>query len=89
MKKINGFVLRRLGTEAVIVAESLDLIAFDRLVSLNDSAVYVWESLNDSEFDSNTVVRLLTDRYDVDEATACKDAGELIDVWLRAGIIEQ
>ena len=89
MKKIKGLVLRRLGAEAVIVAESLDLIDFDKIVSLNDSAVYVWDSLNDLDFDSDTVVRLLTDRYDVDVATARKDAGELIDIWLRAGIIEQ
>ena len=41
MKKINGMVLRHLGTEAVIVAESLEMIDFNRLVSLNDSAAYI------------------------------------------------
>lgn len=87
MKKIKGFTLRRLGTEAMIVAESLDLIDFDKLVSLNDSATYVWESLPDTDFDTDTIARLLTDRYDVDEATARTDAQELIDIWLKAGII--
>lgn len=87
MKKIKGFTLRRLGTEAMIVAESLDLIDFDKLVSLNDSATYVWESLPDTDFDTDTIARLLTDRYDVDEATARKDAQELADTWHNAGII--
>lgn len=87
MKKIKGFTLRRLGTEAMIVAESLDLIDFDKLVSLNDSATYVWESLPDTDFDTDTIARLLTDRYDVDEATARTDAQELADTWLKAGII--
>ena len=87
MKKIKGFTLRRLGSEAMIVAESLDLIDFGKLVSLNDSATYVWESLPDTDFDTDTIAKLLTDRYDVDEATARKDAQELADTWLKAGVI--
>ena len=87
MKKIKGFTLRRLGSEAMIVAESLDLIDFGKLVSLNDSATYVWESLPDTDFDTDTIAKLLTDRYDVDEANARKDAQELADTWLKAGVI--
>lgn len=81
-------VLRQLGKEALIVAESQDLIAFDRLVSLNGSAAYVWTSLPDSGFDAETVARLLTDRYDVGMSVALADASELLRVWLDAGIIE-
>lgn len=105
MKKIKGLALRRLGTEFVIVAESLDLIDFNHLVSLNESAAYIWESLpdpqtetnsdaevnptqaSDSDFDIETITRLLTARYDVEEATARQDAQELLSTWLRAGII--
>ena len=88
MKKIEGCVIRRLGPEAVIVAESLDLIDFDRLVSLNSSAAYVWESLADAEFDTDTVALLLTARYDVDADSARADATALLDVWKQAGIIK-
>ncbi|MBD5356917.1 MAG: PqqD family protein [Bacteroides sp.] len=89
MKKIKGLVLRRLGNEAMIVAESLELIDFDKLVSLNDSAAYIWESLPDSDFDEATIAGLLTDRYDVDYETAYKDASELVNLWIRAGIIDE
>ena len=89
MKKISGLVLRRLGKEAVIVAESLELVNFDRLVSLNASAAYVWESLPDTSFDIDDITRLLTERYDVDETVAIIDARELADVWLQAGIVEK
>ena len=81
-------MLRRLGTEAVIVAESLELINFDRLVSLNSSAAYIWESLPDADFGEETVARLLVARYEVDEDTAMVDARALLAVWQRAGIIE-
>lgn len=88
MKKIKGFSLRRLGTESVIVAESLDLIDFDRIVSLNSSAAYLWEELPDTDFDTVTAASLLTARYDVDMDTALADASELLDAWKDAGIIE-
>ena len=88
MKKIKGLVMRKLGSEKLLVAESLDLIDFNKLISLNDSAAYIWESLSDMSFDTETITALLTDRYDVDDDTARKDAQELIEVWLQAGIIE-
>lgn len=88
MKKKHGFVLRRLGNDAVIVAESVGLIDFDRLISLNESAAYIWQSLPDSDFDTVTVTALLTGRYDVDDSVAGKDAQALLDLWKEAGIIE-
>lgn len=81
--------MRKLGSEKILVAESLDLIDFNKLISLNDSAAYVWNSLPDTYFDTDTVKALLTDRYDVDDDTARKDAQQLIDVWLQAAIIEK
>ncbi len=89
MKKLDGFVMRRLGQEAMIVAESVDLIDFDRIVSLNSSAAYIWETLPDSDFNSKTIANLLTERYDVDRTTADKDAEELATTWLNAGIISE
>ena len=89
MKKIEGFVMRRLGQDAIIVAESVDLIDFDRIVSLNSSAAYVWESLPDTDFSAQTVMDLLLSRYDVEQEVACNDAEELVNVWLKAGIIQE
>jgi transposase-like protein len=89
MKKRKGFVLRRIGTEVVIIGESSDLINFDHLVSLNPSAAYVWEALDSQiEFDVDTVAGLLAKHYDVDEETASKDAQELLNQWKQAEITE-
>ena len=88
MKKIEGFVMRRLGQDAMIVAESVDLIDFDRIVSLNSSAAYVWESLPNSDFSTRTIIDLLLQRFDVEEEVANKDAKELVNTWLQAGIIK-
>ena len=89
MKKTDGFTMRRLGQDAMIVAESVDLIDFDRIVSLNTSAAYIWESLPDSDFTIRTITDLLLRRYDVEEEVARKDAEELVDIWVKAGIITE
>ena len=89
MKKIKGFVMRRLGQDAMIVAESVDLIDFDRIVSLNASAAYVWESLPDTDFTIQTITDMLLHRYNVDEEVAHKDAEELVNIWLTAEIIKE
>ena len=89
MKKIEGFVMRRLGQDAMIVSESVDLIDFDRIVSLNASAAYVWELLPDTDFTIQTITDLLLHRYNVDEDVARKDAEELLNIWLMAGIIKK
>lgn len=88
MKKNKGFILRRIAGEAVIVGESVELIDFSNIVSLNHSAAYVWEALaDDAPFDEDTVARLLTARYEVDAATARTDARALLHGWLEIGIV--
>lgn len=89
MKKIEGFVMRRLGQDAMIVAESVDLVDFDRIVSLNNSAAYVWESLPDTDFTIQTITDLLLSRFDVEEEVARKDAEELANIWQKAGIVKE
>ena len=89
MKKINGFAMRRLGQDAMIVAESVDLIDFDKIVSLNSSAAYIWESLPDNDFSIRTITDLLMQRYDVEEKIASKDAEYLVNLWIKAGIIKE
>ncbi|MDE6638111.1 MAG: PqqD family protein [Muribaculaceae bacterium] len=89
MKKINGFAMRRLGQDAMIVAESVDLIDFDKIVSLNSSAAYIWESLPDNDFSTRTITDLLMQRYNVEEKIASKDAEDLVNLWIKAGIIKE
>lgn len=89
MRKKEGFVLRQIANEAVVVGESLELIDFDRLVSLNASAAYIWEAIDTAAFDVDSVSTLLTKRYEVDKVTATNDAIELLNIWLEAGIIEE
>lgn len=88
MKKKEGFRLRNVCGENVIVAEGLANIDFSKIISLNESAAYLWENVGDGEFSVDDLTTLLTKEYEVDEATAHADAEETAQQWVLAGIVE-
>lgn len=88
MKKKKGFKLRTVCGEHVIVAEGRENIDFSKIISLNDSAAYLWEKCGDGDFSVDDLVALLLEEYDVDEPTAREDASQLTCQWVEAGIAE-
>lgn len=89
MKAKKGFNLRNVCGENVIVAEGKENIDFTSIISMNESSAYLWNEIQGKDdFNADTLTSLLLDRYDIDEDTARKDAGELISQWKQAGIIE-
>lgn len=88
MKKKKGFTLRNVCGENIIVAEGLDNIDFSRIISMNESAAYLWSKVGTDSFDARRLQELLLEEYEVDEATALSDAEQLCSKWLEAGIVE-
>ena len=88
MKTKKGFNLRNICGENIIVAEGIENIDFSRIISMNESASYLWKNIQGQDFDSETLTQLLLKEYEVDEQTARTDADTLISKWLEASIIE-
>ena len=88
MRIKKGFVLRELVGQKIVTGEGLEQIDFNKLVSLNSSAAYLWEHLVSREFDLETMVDLLLERYDIERSVALKDARALLDIWKSIGLIE-
>ena len=88
MKAKPGFNLRVVCGENIIVAEGEENIDFSNIISMNESSAYLWKNIQGKEFTHEDLVGLLTQEYEVDEATAMKDVKALTELWLQAGIIE-
>ena len=73
MRIKKGFVLRRMCGEHVVTADSLEQINFNKLVTLNESAAYLWQAVEDRDFSPELLAGLLAERYgiDHDRASAC------------------
>ena len=88
MKLRKGFALREIGTDLVVVPEGIEVIDFNKLISLNGSAKYLWKALQGKDFTVDEVAALLTAKYEVAEDTAKADAAKLIAKWQEIGLIE-
>ena len=89
MRIIEGFRLRKLGKEHIVVGEGLAQVNFNKMVSLNETAAYLWESVEDRDFTVADLTALLLDRYEVEEDVAARDAAALAQAWVEAGIVSE
>ena len=82
-------MLRTVCGEKVIVGEGLGAIDFGKLVSLNDTAAWIWEKAGElGEFNGDSLTAALCEAYDVDEVRARADVDKLLYQWLELGIVE-
>ena len=88
MKAKNGFNLRTVCGENILVAEGEENIDFSNIISMNESSAYLWHSIQGKDFEVKDLVDLLIEMYEVDEETATRDARLLVDQWKQAEIIE-
>jgi len=88
MKIKDGFELREVCGEVVVVATGRKNIDFSKVISLNESAALAWRAVVGMDFEVKDIVATLTDTYEVDEATAQADAAQLIAQWQEMGMVE-
>lgn len=88
MKIKDGFVLREMCGEYIVAAEGLQNINFNKLISLNSTAAFLWKALENKEFTVEDMAQLLVDEYEIDMELASTDSANLIKAWLDAGIAE-
>jgi hypothetical protein len=88
MKTRKGYNLRTLGNEFVLVAEGFDAVDFSRMISMNESAAFLWKEVEGKDFDADMLTSLLTDNYDIDRETAQNDVAALLKSWSAADVIE-
>ena len=86
MKIKEGFVLRTICGQHVVSGEGTGNVNFSKLVSLNDTAAYLFEAAQGIDFTAETLADLLLNEYDVDRETAIKDAAALCDQWKEIGL---
>ncbi len=83
-----GFKLRPLGREFILVGESVEQVNFNKMITMNETAAYLWEKVADGkDFDAKLLADLLTAEYEVSDEQALKDAEMTVKTWLNAGII--
>ncbi len=89
MKIKEGFILRKICGEYVVVGEGLAQVNFNKMLSLNASAAYLWEKFQGKEFSVQDMADALTEQYEVDAQRAYEDAAALAGKWVEEGVVAQ
>lgn len=89
MKIKNGFVLRDVCGEQVIMGEGIGAFDFGRMLCLNETAAFLWkqaEALGEWTVDSLT--EALLNEYEVSPEQAKVDVATIVGEWQKVNVVE-
>ena len=89
MRIKNGFVLRQVCGENVIVGEGLGAINFGKMLALNETAAWLWQqAVAMGAFTVDALAQKLCDEYEVSLDEAKADVTAIVTEWQNVGVLE-
>lgn len=88
MKIKNGFEMRDVCGEKVIIAYGCQNLDFSKLINLNESAAYLWEAMQGKDFTAQDMADALCLEYEVSQEKALADSEVLLADWQQQGLVE-
>lgn len=88
MRIKEGFTLREIIGQFVVIGEGLKQVNFNKMISMNESAAYLWKGVEGKDFTVEDLTKLLTDKYEVSEEQAASDAAAIAQKWIEAELID-
>ncbi len=86
--KINTFFkVRNVAGENIILLQGKNSGDMTRVVAFNDSALLMWNTLQEKDFTLDDAVAVLLDNYDVEESVARADAQSWVDTIRENGLL--
>lgn len=86
MRIKDGFELREICGEHVILSHGI--IDFSKIISLNETAAFLWkEAVGKEEISEEELTATLLEAYEVDEETARKDVAQVLAKWGEIGLL--
>ena len=88
MKIVEGFRLRDIMGQATVIGEGVNQVDFNKLITLNSTAAYLWKEVEGKDFNQADLADLLVMKYGIDEELAQKDAAAVLDKWIEIGLVK-
>jgi len=87
MKIDDKYKIRSIAGENLIIMQGKGAADMTKVVSLNETSVWLFEQLAGRGFETADVAAKLVERYGIDRATADRDAGAWVDKLASCGVI--
>lgn len=88
MKIKEQFKVREMAGEHVVIMQGGSFSDLTRIISLNESALYLWNALEGKTFDAVVVANLLAEHYGIDDEIALRDAQRWLDKLDECGLLD-
>ena len=82
------YKVRNIAGENVVIMQGHHGADLTRIISLNDSAILLWEALSGKDFSVEDAAEVLVQNYEVEAATAAVDAQKWIDKLAECQLLE-
>lgn len=86
MKLKDGYILRNIADSWIVVPLGERVVEFNGLLSLNETAAFLWKQL-ENECDKENLCSALMKEYEVDELIAKKDIDDFLQVLKEKELI--
>ena len=86
MRLKDGFLLRNVAGEYVVVPTGNSMVDFKAMISLNETGAFLWEQLLADKSEQQLLDALLSE-YDVDEKTASEDIKEFVELLKEKNLL--
>ncbi len=87
MKFKEGYKVRSMAGENVVIMQGTAGSDMTRIISLNDSSLLLWNELQGKEFEVADVANILVENYGIDLATAEHDAKAWVEKLQECNLI--
>ncbi|MBR3073865.1 PqqD family protein [Fibrobacter sp.] len=89
MRIKNGFVLREVCGEQVIMGEGVGALDFGKLLCLNETAAWLWKKATEmGDFSIDGLADALCSEYDVSNEQAKIDVAAIVAEWQKVNVLE-
>lgn len=88
MKVKEGYVLREVAGNSIVVAIGDGAVDFNGLITINEVGTFLWKLLINGTTRQG-LLRAVLEEYDIDEQTAQKDIDEFIEKLRQAGLMDE
>lgn len=88
MKIKSDYKVREIAGESVVIMQGKQAADLTKIITLNESALQLWNALVGSDFTVKDATRVLVEEYAIDEALAERDAAMWLSRMQECGLVE-
>ena len=90
MKIKDGFEMQSVCGEYIIVPAGSENVDYSKIISLNETAAYLWENVvTKDSFTIDDMTALLLAEYEVEESIAREDCCAIAECWREMELVEE